>query len=94
MLVRVVHSNSVVEWKVTQGVSVQLPELSLAVASADPRRRRAHGTVGVRVRCSGPSKKCSARVPRDARGEKERTGSCAGIGVASGQVRLVGQKVQ
>ena len=62
MLVRVVHSNSVVEWKVTLGVEVQRSELSLAVASADPRREGHMGqwefAYGVRARQRNAQRGC------------------------------------
>ncbi len=40
-----------------------------------------YGTVGVHIRCSEPSRKYSARASSDAEDGKERTGSCAGIGL-------------
>ena len=44
---RVVHSNSVVEWKVTQGVSVQLhPEVGAFFSSRVGRPKKKKGTWG------------------------------------------------
>ena len=47
----------------------------------------AYETVRVRVRCSDPPNKFSARASGDAGDRKERTGSCTVIRVASVQER-------
>ena len=70
---KVVHSNSVVESKVTPGwrcASTPRSGLPSTVASPDPGREGAYGTVGVRVRCSGPSKKCPASSDAGSGNEK------------------------
>ena len=56
--------------------------LPSAVASPDPGKGGAYGTVGARVGCSGPSKKCSAGASSDAGGWEGEI--CVGMGVASG----------
>ena len=58
----VIHSNSVVESKVTPGVGVRRASFNSCFA----RSRKGRG-----VRCSGPSKKCPA--PGDAGSGKEKT---------------------
>ena len=85
--VRVAESNSVVESKAT-GVEIRLhPEVVASFGGyvAGPRRGGLYGTVGVRIRCLGPSKICSGRASSDAGNGKEKTGSCAVTGVASVQ---------
>ena len=72
----VVELNSVVESKATLG-------LRLAVASPNLRRE---GTAGARARCFGPVKEMLSKSVKPSSGAgdgKERTGSCAGIGLAS-----------
>ena len=56
------------------------PGFPSAVASLDLRKEGASETAEMRARCPDPSKKCAARVSRDAGDGEERTGSCAGIG--------------
>src|SRR5258706_8275229 len=65
--------------------------LPSVVASPDLRREGVNGTAGVVLRCLDPSKKCSARASGDAGDGKEKSGSCIGTGVTSGQGRQGGR---
>lgn len=71
--VKVVESNSMAESKAMLGLPSAVAPPSL--------REGAYETVGVHARCSDTSKKCLSKS--NAEDKKERTSSCAGIGVAS-----------
>ena len=69
----------------TGGVVESKATLGLRLAVAPPNLRR-EGTAGARARCFGSVKEMlseSVKPSSDAGDGKERTGACAGIGLAS-----------